>query len=356
MCHKMNYQVTLAMPVYNVSGYIERSLLSALNQTFASIEFLIIDDKGTDNSIEIVERIMREHPRGKDIRIIDHMVNRGTGATKNSAIKEATGEYLYFMDSDDVITPDCIDILYQEMKKNPVDFVAASFQKVSFDGDMLSANQFQYITSKESYALAKYRKGQERSFYIMTWNKLYDLSFLKRNNITCIPHSLNEDVWFSFQLYYYTSSFTFLDAITYNWYVRNDSTTNVTKATGLTVQKVNTYLEVLDYEKKAICLNSIATDCPYIIDDIIEFCLRLSEGVLRSNLSETIRKELIMKITMIDEIKSKYPIRWENKVAFYLFGIKNSSCCFIYLSFLHNKNRIQYAILHPLITLRKIVK
>ena len=64
----------------------------------------------------------------------------------------------------------------------------------------------------------------------------------------------------------------------------------------------------------------MATACPYIVDDIIEFCLRLSEGILRSNLPETIRKELIMKITMIDDIKSKYPIRWENKVAFYLFG------------------------------------
>ena len=70
----MNYKVTLAMPVYNVEKYVERALLSALNQTFDSIEFLIVDDKGTDRSIEIVSEIVSTHPRGKDVRIIEHVV------------------------------------------------------------------------------------------------------------------------------------------------------------------------------------------------------------------------------------------------------------------------------------------
>lgn len=61
----MNYKVTLAMPVYNVEKYVERALLSALNQTFDSIEFLIVDDKGTDRSMEIVSEIVSTHPRGK---------------------------------------------------------------------------------------------------------------------------------------------------------------------------------------------------------------------------------------------------------------------------------------------------
>lgn len=100
----MNYKVTLAMPVYNVEKYVERALLSALNQTFDSIEFLIVDDKGTDRSMEIVSEIVSTHPRGKDVRIIDHVVNQGTGATKNSAIREAKGEYLFFMDSDDCLS------------------------------------------------------------------------------------------------------------------------------------------------------------------------------------------------------------------------------------------------------------
>ena len=93
------YKVTLSMPIYNVAPYVERALLSALNQTFESIEFLLVDDRGTDNSMDIVRRIIKDHPRGKDVRIIEHPHNIGLGATRNTAIDNAQGEYLFFMDS-----------------------------------------------------------------------------------------------------------------------------------------------------------------------------------------------------------------------------------------------------------------
>ena len=70
------YKVTLSMPIYNVAPYVERALLSALNQTFESIEFLLVDDRGTDNSMDIVRRIIKDHPRGKDVRIIDRKSTR----------------------------------------------------------------------------------------------------------------------------------------------------------------------------------------------------------------------------------------------------------------------------------------
>lgn len=70
------YEVTIAIPVYNVAEYIESSLLSALNQTFQSIEYLIIDDKGQDGSMDIVRRIMNEHLRGNDMKIVDQRYNK----------------------------------------------------------------------------------------------------------------------------------------------------------------------------------------------------------------------------------------------------------------------------------------
>ena len=64
------YKVSLAIPIYNVSLFVERALLSVLNQTYDNIEYLIVDDKGQDDSMDIVHRIIKDHPRGKDIRII----------------------------------------------------------------------------------------------------------------------------------------------------------------------------------------------------------------------------------------------------------------------------------------------
>jgi glycosyltransferase involved in cell wall biosynthesis len=100
------------MPIYNVEQYIERALLSALNQTYQNLEILIVDDLGHDNSMNIVYQLKHTHPRGNCIRIITHKKNLGLGGTRNTAIESAQGKYLYFMDSDDAIVPDCIETLY----------------------------------------------------------------------------------------------------------------------------------------------------------------------------------------------------------------------------------------------------
>ena len=113
------------MPIYNVEQYIERALLSALNQTYQNLEILIVDDLGHDNSMDIVYQLKSTHPRGNCIRIITHKKNLGLGGTRNTAIESSQGKYLYFMDSDDAIVPDCIETLYNIISQEKVDFVAA---------------------------------------------------------------------------------------------------------------------------------------------------------------------------------------------------------------------------------------
>lgn len=89
-------KISLVFPVYNVAAYVRDSLLSALEQSYSNIEYLIIDDRGTDNSMDIVNDIVNSHSRKEAIRIIKHPKNRGLGGTRNTAILEATGEYLFF--------------------------------------------------------------------------------------------------------------------------------------------------------------------------------------------------------------------------------------------------------------------
>ena len=62
--------VSIGIPVYNVEPYIEKCLLSVLNQTYHNLEILVVDDLGTDNSMDVVDRIRRSHPNGNKIRII----------------------------------------------------------------------------------------------------------------------------------------------------------------------------------------------------------------------------------------------------------------------------------------------
>jgi glycosyltransferase involved in cell wall biosynthesis len=244
------HKVTLAMPIYNVEKYIEKALLSALNQTFESIEYILVDDKGTDKSIDIAKNIIKNHPRGKDVRIIDHGVNRGTGATKNTAIDNAQGEFLYFMDSDDEITPDCISILYSAMMETPVDFVAASneFVYITYDKKRMARNGYVYeekLINDGTFPVAKAYYLDGIFIKIYTWNKLYNLQFIKKNRIRCIPDHLNEDVYFSYQVVLRAQSCRLLSDKTYLYYERENSTVTKHRHSGFTTRIGKQYDEII---------------------------------------------------------------------------------------------------------------
>lgn len=194
------YQVTIAIPIYNVAPYVEVSLLSALNQTFSSIEYLLVDDKGTDGSMEIVREVLMRHPRSEDVRIIDQGYNQKTGAARNAGIDNATGEYIFFMDSDDVLSPDCIEILYRSMQKLQADFVAASFVRRSMDGKEYPGYSYPEMTLKGEHVAFVFRYRQGNFISVSMWNKLYRLSFLKENHIRCVPSQIHEDAWFTYQV------------------------------------------------------------------------------------------------------------------------------------------------------------
>lgn len=213
------------MPVYNVEKYVERALLSALNQTYENIEFIIADDRGTDTSMDIVRRIVSSHPRGKQVRIIEHERNIGTGAGRNTAIENATGKYLLFMDSDDEISPDCIEKLYAKMQEENVDFVEGSYQYLSRSGEIIEDTIYSALNLKGHLEVAQqFFKKESKAHHLGLWNRLYRLSFLRDNRILCNPAHLTEDFAFSFQVFLNARSCSFVPEITYFYYDTPGST------------------------------------------------------------------------------------------------------------------------------------
>ena len=90
----MNPLVSIGVPVYNVELYIEKCLLSILNQTYKELEIIVVDDCGTDKSMQIVNDIRLSHPNGDKIRIIKHPSNKGIGEARNTIIKACKGKYV----------------------------------------------------------------------------------------------------------------------------------------------------------------------------------------------------------------------------------------------------------------------
>ena len=112
-----NLKVTIVIPVYQVEDYIESCLISVANQTYSGeIECVVVDDCGADSSWQIVENFISEYNGKIDFKLIRHTENKGLSAARNTGIDHASGEYIYFLDSDDEITPECIERLVKPLE------------------------------------------------------------------------------------------------------------------------------------------------------------------------------------------------------------------------------------------------
>ena len=96
--------VSIIIPVYNVEQYIESCLLSVINQNYkGDIECVIVNDCTPDQSMVVVHKILSDYDGNILFKIVDHKENRGLSASRNSGVRVATGDYLYFLDSDDIL-------------------------------------------------------------------------------------------------------------------------------------------------------------------------------------------------------------------------------------------------------------
>jgi glycosyltransferase involved in cell wall biosynthesis len=199
-------------------------VLSALNQTYNHLEILIIDDKGTDNSIDIVRNLKSTHPRGACIRVIDNLVNKGSGASREIALENARGEYFYFLDSDDYIEVNTIEILYDALVKSDVDMSVGAYAQLDhskvWQNEQLDNLTFVGPKAMQDYYYSPY-------YNVVAWNKLYRTRVLRENHVSCFSMRLYEDAIWMFQLFGAIKSIVLCKDVTY--YYRCDNPHSLTK-------------------------------------------------------------------------------------------------------------------------------
>lgn len=139
----MNNQpkISVVIPIYNVEKYLAECIDSVLAQTLSGIEIILVNDGSTDNGPQIAESYAERH---ENIRLI-HQENAGLSAARNTGLRGASGQYVYFLDSDDYIEPDGLEVIYKEAADQDCDLVL--FDGASFydDGDVRKPNmQYDY--------------------------------------------------------------------------------------------------------------------------------------------------------------------------------------------------------------------
>lgn len=177
--------ISIIVPIYNAEKYLEKCIDSLVNQTKREIEIILINDGSTDSSEEIIKSY-------KDKRIKYYKnPNQGIGKTRNFGISKATGKYLMFVDSDDYISLDACEKLYNYAKKNNLDLVVCDFYKVYDDGriDKEKLKSFKNTKLKDN-------KNLLLDINLAPWNKLYKKELLTKNNISFVENLKYEDAPF----------------------------------------------------------------------------------------------------------------------------------------------------------------
>lgn len=216
-----NYpKISIVVPLYNVEAYIVDCLQSVARQTYGgAMECIIVDDRGTDNSLALVNQFIADYKGAISFQVFRHNQNRGLSAARNTGLNAATGDYVYFLDSDDWLSCDCIHVLAKPLEKGQYDMVVGAFQIEGEDWGVpkLLLEEGEY---RESVILEEYCN---RRFYMMACNKLCNKSFLLQSGLYFKEGIIHEDDLWSFVAATKMSSMYVVQQKTYHYLLRNES-------------------------------------------------------------------------------------------------------------------------------------
>ena len=216
----MKMKVSIIIPVYNVSKYIERCLKSVLGQTWKDLEIILVDDCTPDDSMDIVRGILETSSRSDIVTILKHEKNRGLSAARNTGIRQATGNYLYFLDSDDYLPANGIELLADAAIQYDVDFVIGNYEITGSPRwtPPLLLDTCLLVNNKE--ILSAYSKDK---WYVMAWNKLIRKSFVDDSSLFFQEGIIHEDDLWSFRLACKAQKACCVDQTTYYYTIQSDS-------------------------------------------------------------------------------------------------------------------------------------
>ena len=216
-------KISVIIPVYNTEQYLEECINSVINQTFKNLEIICINDGSTDNSLNILEKYAQKDSR---IKIINQE-NKGVAQARNSGISICTGKYVFFLDSDDWINVNSLELLFNEAEnKNAV--IVAGYAKL-YKGKTYVLSNFDINKLKAQKSLSKFdNENIVSSFFLFIGGKMYRRDFLYKNNIKFNTSlKMGEDGVFNYECIYNYATFSIILEHVYNYRItREDSQTS----------------------------------------------------------------------------------------------------------------------------------
>lgn len=216
-------KISIIIPIYNVSQYIKRCINSVLVQTYTEeLECILVNDCTPDNSMEIVYSIIKTYEGPIKIKILNHTQNKGLSAARNTGIRHSTGDYLYFLDSDDEITPNCIEVLADFISKyKGIDIVQGNIIVTNKQFEWLESSQYNFpeYTTDNTWI----KDNMLTTIPVTAWNKLIKKSFILSNDLYFKEGIIHEDEHWKYFAHKHIHSIAFCNIPTYYYYMNTNS-------------------------------------------------------------------------------------------------------------------------------------
>jgi glycosyltransferase involved in cell wall biosynthesis len=259
-------RVTILMPVYKVEQYLAKTLSSVFTQTYPDIDFVFVNDCSPDNSLQVLTNtIDRYGITPYRYVIVNHKDNEGIAVSRADCIARATGDYVFFVDSDDWVEPDAVEQMVEATKGGTIDIVGCDYAKDFQSGEVTFHHENYSATCRENML-----KCLNYDIGTVLWKLLIKRSLF--DNITITPHvDIVEDYIISVKLYYYAKSFAAISKAFYHYVQYNQARVSLQ-----TLWSVRMHIEGVK-EVEEFCREK------GLYDDYVEQQLNLRKFNIKSN-------------------------------------------------------------------------
>lgn len=212
------YKVSILVPIYGVEQYIERCSRSLFEQTYQNLEYVFVNDCSPDGSVAVLNEVIADYPNRKDdIVIVDHKLNRGLAAARNTGLDNSSGSFVICVDSDDWLEPNAIELLVNGQSENNADIVTGGYlvHNDEAEPDMLKGR---YYKDKEQMVL----QMMQRTWDHFVAGRLVRRSLFVDNEVQWEEGlDVAEDRYIMSILAYYSLESVSIDEVIYHYERRN---------------------------------------------------------------------------------------------------------------------------------------
>ncbi len=184
--------ISVIVPVYKVEAYLDQCVASIVNQTYRDLEIILVDDGSPDRCPELCDAWAQRDSR---IRVI-HKKNGGLSDARNAGMEAATGEFIGFVDSDDWLSKDFYEVLYETAQRHGASIAASGIVKTTQNKEEFFGTRFEQVVFSPEEAIHTIMHGE--GFHAVAWNKLYARKIFE--GIRYPVGKLHEDEYVTYRL------------------------------------------------------------------------------------------------------------------------------------------------------------